>query len=698
MRLRNNVPLGLAVACLAMPVMEARAQSASDTTDSSTKLPDIVVEATSPVDPETVTIDPDAPSIAPAADGGEFLRSLPGVSGSRMGGHGIDPVIRGLQGNQLNITTDGAFIYGGCPNRMDPPTSFAPVETFDKVTVSQGYQTVTRGPGGPGGYVAFEREAPVFENGKYYSAQIGGGWESNGNVRDAFADVAAGRDGAYLRAVGSAKEADNYEDGDGNEVRSSFSQRSFDMSGGYDKADGASLSLGAGYASVKDSLFEGAMMDAPVDESRNVRGEVTLPVMAGRLTEIRAKAYATDVDHVMDNYSLRSRTAAMAMRVDSDSTTYGGGLAGDLALGSSTLTLGFDYQNNEREAERYAGMSDSNVNTLNSLMWPDTEIGQFGLFAENRMDVTDKTRLILGARYDRVEASLGRADETVTSKGRSPNDLYSMYYGTTGADRSENNLGGLARLEYDLGARTVLHAALSRSVRTADATERSMASDNGSNSWVGNPDISPEAHHQAEIGIATGERAWNISATAYVDRVNDFIMRDSARGQDGVLLSNGATIYRNVEAMLSGFTVSGEYRLSESWTVAADAAYTYGDNLDENAPLAQIPPLEGSVTLSYRGDGWEAGTVFRGALKQTRVDDDSSTGSGRDAGETPSWFTQDLYASVETGTPFQIRAGVTNLFDRDYAYHLNRSNSFDATEVQVDEAGRSFYLRAVARF
>jgi len=697
MSIRKKIPLGLAVAAMTLPAAQTRAQSTGDG-GTVLSLPKLVIEAPRLSEPSESTVYPHSPAVPPAADGGDFLRSVPGISGSRMGGHGIDPVIRGLQGNQLNITTDGAYIYGGCPNRMDPPASFAPVETYDQVTVSRGYQSVTGGAGGPGGHIDFQRLAPVFESGKSYSGQAGGGWESTGNIRDAFGDVAVGRDGAYARVVGAAKEADNYDDGDGNEVRSGFSQRSIDTIAGYEKADGAALSLGLGFASTEDALFEGAKMDAPVDDSRTLRGKVKLPVAFGSVTELRAEAFATGVEHVMDNYSLRTRTAPMAMRVDSDSDTFGGSLAGDLAVGPVALTVGLDYQHNRREAERYTGMTDSNVNMLNSLMWPDTEIGQFGLFAEGSLDIARQTRLVLGGRYDRVEASLGRADEVVASNGRSPNDLYRMYYGETGEDRSENNFGGLARLEYDLTGDTVLHAGFSRAVRTADATERSMASDMMASSWVGNPDIEPEAHHQLEAGLSTGDRGWSFGAVAYVDRVSDFILRDSARGQDGVLLSNGATVYRNVDALLSGFTVNGDYRFSENWVLAGHATYTYVENLDDDGPLAQIPPLEGSVSLAYQGDGWEVGTVFRGALKQTRVDDDPGTGSGRDAGKTPAWFTQDLYASVETFTPFEVRVGVTNLFDRDYAYHLNRSNSFDATEVQVDEPGRSFYLRATARF
>ena len=81
----------------------------------------IVVEGTQQV-PGELSLSPKS-SPAPAADAGEWLRRLNGVEGIRMGGHGLDPVIRGQQGNALNVLIDGGYVFGGCPNRMDPPTA-----------------------------------------------------------------------------------------------------------------------------------------------------------------------------------------------------------------------------------------------------------------------------------------------------------------------------------------------------------------------------------------------------------------------------------------------------------------------------------------------------------------------------------------------------------------------------------------------
>ena len=56
--------------------------------------------------------------LPPTRETADLLRDIPGVSGSRMGGHGTDPSIRGLSQTRLNILLDGAYVHGGCPNRI----------------------------------------------------------------------------------------------------------------------------------------------------------------------------------------------------------------------------------------------------------------------------------------------------------------------------------------------------------------------------------------------------------------------------------------------------------------------------------------------------------------------------------------------------------------------------------------------------
>ena len=106
------------------------------------KTPTIQVEEDKIIDATTSTLNLDNNF---SADGGELLLQTPGVSGIKMGNHGIDPAIRGQKHNQLNILLNGAYIHGGCPNRMDPPTSFSSAELYDQVIVLKGVQTLIYG-------------------------------------------------------------------------------------------------------------------------------------------------------------------------------------------------------------------------------------------------------------------------------------------------------------------------------------------------------------------------------------------------------------------------------------------------------------------------------------------------------------------------------------------------------------------------
>jgi iron complex outermembrane receptor protein len=214
--------------------------------------------------------------------------------------------------------------------------------------------------------------------------------------------------------------------------------------------------------------------------------------------------------------------------------------------------------------------------------------------------------------------------------------------------------------------------------------------------WVGSPGIDPEKHFQWEVGAIASDSFGLASVSFYYNWVDDFILRDRARSQDGVLLSDRATIYRNVEAELFG--VESELRLNFTDTVILDnqLAFTYADNTTDDRPVAQIPPLEGRSTLSYEGEPVDVGFTLRWAAEQHRIDDSPATGSGLDAGRTPEYVVCDIYGKIDISKNVSLGIGVENLFDRAYANHLNKSNAFDVDQVQVNEPGTNVWLRVSA--
>jgi iron complex outermembrane receptor protein len=650
------------------------------------------VTVTGTTTPATTPIDPD--ELSTTRESADMLRDIPGVSGSRMGGHGTDPVIRGLGQTRLNVLLDGAYVHGGCPNRMDPPTAYAPPTSYEDITVIKGVQTLEHGSGGPGGTILFERATPRFSADEQVRANLDMGYRSNGDGWDFAADVAGGNETAYVRFIGSRMKSGNYEDGDGDDVRSAYKETSGTAILGYTPNDDTLLELSVERQETRDLLFAGAGMDSPLADNDTYRLKFKTSDLSGALSSLKAEIYRSEVEHVMDNYTLRTpANPMMLMRAPSSSDTTGGRLVAEVDSSLGEWKLGIDFQDNDRDATR---TNDAN-GMLNSILWPGVSIDQRGVFAELTHELDKVNRVIAGARYDHVSSDASKADVVPNMPPLSPNDLYAIYYnGAQAEKRTEHNWGGLLRLERDLAnGLGMVYAGLSRTVRTADATERFLASNGMTPSarWVGNPGIDPEKHRQLELGVQLKRNAWDLSASVYYNDVDDYILRDRFHQ-----VGNNATIYRNVDASLYGGEINVGYLWTANWRSEFGLAYVHADNDTDDRPIAQTPPLEGIASLEYTGGTWDAGMRVRAAAQQTRVDDDVLTGSGLDVDKTPGWAVVDIFGRYEVNDRIDVNFGVDNLFDKEYAQHLNRSSAFDPLQVQVNEPGRSAWVKLSAEF
>ena len=684
-------PAALAIA-FAVPVTHARAEEPTSTP--------ILIEGDRALPGPLERMTP-ADTTGPAPrDAGEFLSRLQGVTSGRFGGHGNEISLRGLTQDNIAVISDGAYVFGGCPNRMDPPSSLSALLPDDVVTVARGYQSVTDGPPAPGGTVSIDRADP-YDIAEGPGGGIEGGIESNGATRFVSAQARYGLGGAYVRGFANAKRAENYEDGDGREVRSAFDQYGGGLEAGWRYGNRSVLSLSSDVDIVEDALFAGAGMDSPWTAARTVKASLDHNFDQGSLlAKLEISAYGSFVEHLMDNYSLRT-PGMMTMRSDANSDTYGGRVAAGFDAMGGMLTVGVDHRTNNRNAESRMNMMGGAPTMISNYTWPDMFIRDTGFFGEYGAPMDEVTALKLGIRADLVSVEAKRADWLPGGMGAlTARQLYAAYYGVTDTDRQETNVSGFARLTRDFGKASGWIGA-ARAVRTADATERGIVRYSAmapANNWVGNPAIKPEKHYQLDTGLTAGEGPWGLTGGIWYDRVEDFISRDLARGQSGVLRSDGASIYRNVDAELAGVDLSGSYRFSESWKANATASYTYGANLTDDRPLYQIAPLSGSVEVVYEQPVWQVGTRLGWAANQTRADTDPLTGAGLDAQETPGHAVLDLFASWQPLTGLELKGGVSNLLDQTYASYLSRSNGFDPTVVQVNEPGRSFYIQAALTF
>jgi len=227
------------------------------------------------------------------------LDSGPGVSMSRLGGRGLDPVIRGQSQERVDVLIDGMRVEGACPNRMDPPTSRLSSALPQALEVRTNNRTLRWGPIA-GGQVIATTAAPDFGD-SLTTGHVTVGGSDNGNGKLVGGSAAVGSDNAYLRLSGGHEEADDYEDGDGDEIRSAFENTEGRVEGAW-RADNGFYVKGSVSRQEERDVKYASMMDAPKTDTDIYKLEIGSPVANGDWSLL---AWQADVDHVMDNFSLR---------------------------------------------------------------------------------------------------------------------------------------------------------------------------------------------------------------------------------------------------------------------------------------------------------------------------------------------------------------------------------------------------------
>lgn len=607
------------------------------------------------------------------------LASDPSVSLSRMGGRGLEPVVRGQSQERVDVLLDGIRVEGACPNRMDPPTSRLSSALAPVLEVRTNNRTLRWGPIAGGQIVATTAD-PQF-NGNTTTGQVTIGGSDNGNGKLINATAAVGSENAWLRLSGGYDEADDYEDGDGNKVRSAYENTEGRIDGAWMAGSGFFIKGMVSRQEEDDVKYAGAGMDAPQTDTDMYRIELGSPVADGEWSLL---AWQADVDHIMDNFSLRP-VGMMKMQTDSSTETRGLRFTLDQSPNNSTdWAVGADLETNDWDATL------SNVTNpvpmTASLMWPGVERERAGIFAEGFRRVARDLKLGAGVRYDRVEMDATRADE-VASMGMTPAMLYQSAYGTTDVKPEDNNVSGFVSGEWRLPYNQALTLTASRSVRSPSVTERYLARNTSSGSWIGNPDLDTEKHHKAELALSGSKNQWSWKPVVWVDQVDDFVRRYEETSTD--------VRYENIDARLLGVEMMVGWT-NGTWNSSSTLAAVRGENRDDNTALAQISPVQFVQTLGWNHMGHSIEAQWQLARRQDRIDAES----GLDAGTSPGYGVFNLSGHHPLMEHLTFSWALDNLFDNTWAPHVSRANTdpFNPDAVRVNEPGRTLRAALTAKW
>ena len=437
-----------------------------------------------------------------AIDGGDLLRSINGISTIRRGGHGLDPVIRGQSDQRLNSSIDGAIVYGACSSKMDPASTYVNIENYDSITVIKGSQSVLYGAGGPGGVVRYERVTEPLSQANAYKFKIGQTFDSNAEAKTTIGDFTLGLGQAYFRINGSYSEAGNYETGTGLKPLTEYETSNYAAIIGKRLDDGSKLEFTYTNNSQENIGFAGLPMDIVYSYTDIYNLKYHRVTQFGPFSSMKVELYNSDMDHLMDNYTMRS---VDSMKTPAASDTYGGRIIGATDNG---MKVGVDYEHNTRDAEQ--NMVISGTERHLTYLWPGAEIAKLGLFLEKDNKISDQTTMSYGLRLDRVETDATRAADDPGSAHMAQvtaNSLYTAHYsGTvTAGKRDFSNFSGFLRYTKDYGPMSSAYISLSRNERTPDATELFNAKTSMAMAGkyrlrhIGNPNLNSEVHTTLEI-------------------------------------------------------------------------------------------------------------------------------------------------------------------------------------------------------
>lgn len=654
----------LCVSAWAQPADEEHEQEqpATEDTAAATVLQPVVVTAVAMRDPFTIVTDPRQPRLPlPAADGGAYLKSIPGFSLSRKGGTSGDPALRGLGGSRLNILLDDAQILGGCGMRMDPPTAYVFPEAYDRIEVIKGPQSVRYGAT-VAGIVHFDRDPMRFTE----STTTGFGSMTAGSFgrQDFVGDIATGDRLGYVRLIGNISSQDDYDDGAGREVHSQYERWTTSAILGWTPDEFTHVEFTMDRSDA-EAAYDDRGMDGVVFDRTGYTLSLERTDMTPWLSSLQALLFYNYVDHVMDNYTLRA-PPMQPMVSYPDRRTVGARIAAELTLpGMIDAIAGADWAENRHRSNQLMGAAAFNYRDV-----PREDNAEFtdtGAFIELERPMGERNRLAAGFRADRRESTA--LDET---------DFGGAAAGTRETTTQQS---AFLRLSHELAELPVtVYAGLGRAERAPDFWELRREFD-----------LATEKLTQLDLGASLRTARVTANLALFAGRIDDYVLIVRPGLED--------TEARNVDATTRGAEADLTVRLSTSLGMTATAAWVRSDNDTDDVPLAQTPPLEGTVSLDHDSGRLFGGLLFRAVARQDRIHPGHGTIYSLDTDETPGFATWSIYGGWRAGQRLTATAGIDNIFDRSYAGHIQRGSAdLGASMRRIYEPGRTLWLRLATEF
>ena len=592
----------------------------------------------------------------------EILQRVPDADLIRRGSYGMEPVIRGFSGGQINVLIDGMRIHGACTDKMDPPTIYVEPANLEAIQIKSGAQGIAAGSS-IGGTLNLKMNEPEFsETPKWYGRMQQGYQSAAGSW---MTSAQTGYSNNHWAVEGGAvyRKQHNYRNGRGAEV---------DFSG-YEKVN---YNLHAIYKLKPHLMLKADLLG---DDGWNI-GYTALPMDVGyagaRIASIQLRGlstfrhlkdwsvriYGNQVRHFMDD--THRPNILMHMDMPGESRTAGFIATGNWQYNSgSRLNMQADASSTFLKASMT--MYQTGQLPMYMLTWPDNLRWQTGFGGVYTIQLDTRQRLVTGARMDYYSHTIrgreAKAQQSIVSpdfKGRT--DLL-------------KNLS--VRYERKAGKAAAFHLQLGYAERMPTATEMFgfyLFNASDGYDYIGNVKLKPEQAVQLEAGWHFQTPGTAVQITATASRI--------ANWTTGVLQPSWSTMTigaRGVkqfqqlsEAWMTGLYTSSLIQLNDAFSLVNSLKFTYGSDHSGN-PLPGIAPLKFTQAIRWRSKGWMLQVETEMAAAQNRI----QANSGEDA--TPGFVLlhfRGAHSWMIGRHRIELQGGCENLTDQYYYQHNDWGN------------------------
>lgn len=531
----------------------------------------------------------------------DFAVGTPGVHRTGDGPWASDLSIRGLSGDRIVVTLDGARLVTA--NDLAARLSLIDTHAIDRVEVFKGPVSALYGSGSLGGMVNIVMASPVYSaeptvrqrvrlaalhNPDGWMAHYGGTYQSPKYFS-----------AAYL----TARDAASYRDGDGNRVRNTqFADQALTLRSGWRWSAKADSEVLVQYHRADDVGIPGTGR-APLPGQADVTYDNAHRVLIGLQHRI----------HVDGAYWQTSRLNIYYQQIERDvridgfpggpvrtinpvgrHDTVGARWLNQFEVGDHQIGAGLETWRRDLDSTRTRHLINGTVISERPL--PAAHEWSYGAFVEDRWRMQPDFILTAGARWDglRVENR-----STPQWEADSVNDW---------------NGNAHAGFRWNLTPQWAARSVVAAGYRAPSLEERYQFLVLGDGrTKLGNPDLDAEQSRFLESGIEWANTEWSVGLSGFVNAMRNRVGEEVV---DAQTLRN-ASIDR---ARIQGVEAEARWHGMEDWRVEASVAYLRGDDRSAGEPLPDIAPLSAALGVYFRPDrAWSARARYAFSARQDRV-------------------------------------------------------------------------------